>query len=53
MKKPRDVIEPRWGVFALRKKAERIGSVKAKDEKQAVQRGRGEISDFQNGTVGA
>jgi len=27
MKKPREVIPPRWGVYALRKKAERIGSV--------------------------
>jgi hypothetical protein len=38
MKKPRDVIQPRWGVYALRKKAERIGSVDARDEKEAVRR---------------
>jgi hypothetical protein len=38
MKKPRDVIEPRWGVFALRKKAEKLGSVTAKDEIEAVRR---------------
>jgi hypothetical protein len=25
MKRPREVIQPRWGVYALRKKAERIG----------------------------
>jgi hypothetical protein len=30
--KPRDVIQPRWGVYALRKKAERIGSVDASDD---------------------
>ena len=39
MKKPRDVIEPRWGVYALRRKAERIGSVLAKDAEEARQRG--------------
>ena len=38
MKKPRDAIEPRWGVYALRKKAERLGSLRAKDDKQALQR---------------
>jgi hypothetical protein len=38
MKKPREVIQPRWGVYALRKKAERLGSVDAKDEKEAMQR---------------
>jgi hypothetical protein len=36
--KPRDVIQPRWGVYALRKKAERIGSVDARDEEEAVKR---------------
>jgi hypothetical protein len=30
MKKPRDVIQPRWGVYALRKKAERLGSLAAR-----------------------
>jgi hypothetical protein len=39
MKKPRDVIEPRWGVYALRKKAEKIGSVRARDEREALERG--------------
>ena len=24
MKKPREVIQPRWGVYVLRKKAERL-----------------------------
>ena len=38
MKKPRDVIQPRWGVYALRKKAEKLGSVIAKDESEAVER---------------
>ena len=38
MKRPRDVIEPRWGVYALRKKAERITSVNARNEKEALQR---------------
>jgi hypothetical protein len=38
MKRPREVIQPRWGVFALRKKVERIGSVLAQDDKEAVQR---------------
>jgi hypothetical protein len=38
MKKPREVIQPRWGVYALRKKAERIGSVDARDEEEAVKR---------------
>jgi hypothetical protein len=38
MKKPRDVIQPRWGVFALRKKAERLGSVLARDERKAIER---------------
>jgi hypothetical protein len=38
MKKPRDVIQPLWGVYALRKKAERLGSVDARDEKDAIER---------------
>jgi hypothetical protein len=37
MKRPRDVIQPRWGVYALRKKAERYGSVEAKSEKEAIE----------------
>jgi hypothetical protein len=32
------VIQPRWGVYALRKKAERIGSVMARDSKEPVHR---------------
>jgi hypothetical protein len=38
MKRPREVIQPRWGVYALRKKAERLGSVQARDEKAAIER---------------
>ena len=38
MKRPRNVIQPQWGVYALRKKAERLGSVLARDEKEAVRR---------------
>ena len=38
MKRPREVIKPRWGVYALRRKAERISSVNAKNEKEALQR---------------
>jgi hypothetical protein len=38
MKKSRQVIEPRWGVYVLRGKAERIGSVGASDEKKALER---------------
>ena len=38
MKKPRDVIQPRWGVFALRKKAERLPvSVQARDSEEAIE----------------
>jgi hypothetical protein len=32
------VIQARWGVYALRKKAERIGSVLARAEKEARER---------------
>jgi 1,2-phenylacetyl-CoA epoxidase PaaB subunit len=38
MKKPRDVIQPRWGVYVLREQKERIGSVEARDEKEALER---------------
>jgi hypothetical protein len=38
MKKPRDVIQPRWGVYALRKRAEKPGSVEASDRKDALDR---------------
>src|SRR5262245_18474171 len=30
MKKPREVLQPRWGVYVLRKKAERIGILSAR-----------------------
>jgi hypothetical protein len=43
MKRPREVIQPRWGVYALRKKAERIGTVQARDEKDAIERALKEI----------
>jgi hypothetical protein len=32
-------LQPRWGVFALRKRAERIGWVHAKDADEAIKRG--------------
>jgi len=38
MKKPRDVLQPRWGVYALRKRAEKLGSVAARDRKDALER---------------
>jgi hypothetical protein len=38
VKKPREVIQPRWGVYALRKKAERIGVVHAKTAEEALRR---------------
>jgi pyridoxal biosynthesis lyase PdxS len=39
MKKPREVLQPRWGVYALRKRAERIGFVEGpRDAEEAVQR---------------
>ena len=38
MKKPREVIQPPWGVYALRKRAERIVSVLARDQQQAIER---------------
>ena len=39
MKKPRDVIQPRWGVYALRKKVERLPfSVQARDSEEAIER---------------
>jgi hypothetical protein len=42
MKKPRDVIQPRWGVYALRKRAEKCGSVEVRDQKDALDRAGGE-----------
>jgi hypothetical protein len=39
MKKPRDVIQPRWGVYLLRRKAERFPfSVQARDSEEAIKR---------------
>ena len=38
MEKPRDVIQPRWGVYSLRKRAEKLGSVEARDRKDALDR---------------
>jgi hypothetical protein len=43
MKNPRDVIQPRWGVYALRKRAEKLGSVEARNEKDALERALKEI----------
>ena len=38
MRKPREFIQPRWGVCALRKRAEKLGTVKARDEREAIER---------------
>jgi hypothetical protein len=38
MKKPREVIRPRRGVYALRKRAEKLGSVQARHQKDALGR---------------
>jgi hypothetical protein len=39
MKKPRDVIQPRWGVFILKRKAERLSfTVAARDAEEAIER---------------
>jgi hypothetical protein len=38
MKNPRDVIRPRWGVYALRKRAEKLDSVEARYRKDALDR---------------
>ena len=43
MEKPRDVIQPRWGVYSLRKRAEKLGTVEARDEKTAIERALKEI----------
>jgi hypothetical protein len=46
MKKPREVIQPRWGVYALyalRKKAVRLGAVEARNENDAIKRALKEI----------
>jgi hypothetical protein len=37
MKKPREVIRPRWAIYALKKKAERYGSVEARTEQEAIE----------------
>ena len=39
MKKPRDVIQPRWGVYLLKRKAERLPfTVTARDSEEAIKR---------------
>jgi hypothetical protein len=39
MKKPRDVIQPRWSVYLLRKKAERLSfTVTGRDAAEATER---------------
>jgi hypothetical protein len=39
MKKPRDVIQPRWGVYILKRKAERLPfSVTGPNAEQAIER---------------
>jgi hypothetical protein len=39
MRKPRDVIQPRWGVYLLKRKAERLPfTVTARDAAEAVER---------------
>jgi hypothetical protein len=35
VKRPRDVIQRRWAFYALRKRAEKLGTVEARDEKGA------------------
>jgi hypothetical protein len=50
MKKLRDVIQLRWGVYALRKKAERIGLVMARD-KEAVRRALKERTALRSGAA--
>jgi hypothetical protein len=37
VKKPRDVIMRRWGVFLHRAKAESLGSLEAKTDKDALE----------------
>jgi hypothetical protein len=39
MKKPRDVLQSRWGVYMLKRKAERMPfTVQARDSEEAIQR---------------
>jgi hypothetical protein len=39
MKKPRDVIQPRWGVYLLKRKAERLPfTVTGRDSEEAIKR---------------
>jgi hypothetical protein len=40
MEKPRDVIQPRWGVYSLRKRAEKLGLVEVRNQKDAIELGR-------------
>jgi hypothetical protein len=39
MKKPREVLQPRWGVYLLKRKAERLPfTVTARDSEEAIKR---------------
>jgi hypothetical protein len=38
MKKPREVLQPRRGVYARRKRAERLGPFQARDQNDALDR---------------
>jgi hypothetical protein len=39
MKKPHEMLQPRWAVFMLRKRAERMAfSVQARDRQEAIER---------------
>jgi hypothetical protein len=47
MKKPREVIQPRWRVFILRKKAERMPfTLTARDADEAREQARKECSSL-------
>jgi hypothetical protein len=40
MKKPGDVLQPRWSVYLLKRKAQRLPfSVQARDAEEALERG--------------
>jgi hypothetical protein len=47
MRKPREVVKPRWRVYRFRKKAARLGSVTAKDAREVIERGMEEFSTAQ------
>jgi hypothetical protein len=47
MKKPRDVLQPRWGTYLLRKKAERLSfTVGGRNAEQALELARKEYSSL-------